>query len=874
MTDSFDSVRDLPGHPGVAYVSLAAARAGGAGPVDTLPSCLRVLAENLLRHEDGQTVTADHVRRLATREHGASIPFTPVRILLQDASGLPVLADMVTLQEVADELGIDPAALAPRRPLDLVVDHAIEVDVAGTSAAEVANLDLEYARHDARYRFLRWAQDRLPGLRVVPPGIGICHQLNLEVLAHVALPDPEGSLPDGRRLVVPDTLVGTDSHTTMINALGVVGWGVGGIEATSAALGQPLAIPVPEVVGVRLDGRLADGVLATDLALHLAALLRGLGVVQRMLEFHGPGLAGLSVPDRATVANMAPEYGATMAYFPPDGRTLDYLAATGRSASAVDLTRTYLTAQGMLHDPTARPPAYDDLVTVDLGTVVRTVAGPGRPHDALGLPELPGSAPGEAAADSTLPAGAVAIAAITSCTNTSNPRAMVTAGLVARRAVELGLRPPAWTKTSLTPGSRTAAELLRSSGLQDALDELGFQVAGFGCGTCMGNSGPLATGVSDEVRRTGARVAAVLSGNRNFAGRIHPDVTHSYLASPPVVVALALAGTVTTDLSTDPLGTDRDGRPVRLADLWPSEDEVDEILGAHEHETLGRSGAMTLTTARWEALDRPAAPSYDWEGETGSIRRPPFADQELRTPVAVGDILGARPLLVLGDAVTTDDISPVARIDPASAAGRWLLDRGVAPSELGTFSSRRLNHDVMLRGGFANPRLANRLTPDHPGGWTRVSSDAEPVPVHEAAATLAASGVPAVVVAGHSYGAGSARDWAAKVTRLLGVRAVLAAGFERIHRTNLVAMGVLPLEWSAPELDGSEHLDLLDVAAGLEAGPRGMVTVVLRRDGHEVACHEARIRVDTPVEAAWLRAGGVLPHLVETAHGRQSVRTV
>ncbi len=855
--DAFGCLRTLPvedasGEP-LRYYSLAAAEANGAGPLGDLPWSLRTLVEGILRRQGHPQALPGHVRALARRDASAAVPFFPGRVLLQDASGIPVLADLVTLLERAAADGLDRSALEPVLPLDLVVDHALEVDEYASGAAASRNIDLEYVRHHDRYRFLRWAQERLPGLRVVPPGVGICHQLNLEVLAPVVTTEES----HGTRVAALDSLVGTDSHTTMINALGVTGWGVGGIEATAAALGQAVMIRVPRVVGVELTGRLAPGVFASDLALTLARRLRELDVVGSIVEFHGPGLASLSVPDRATVANMAPEYGATMAWFPADRRTLTYLATTGRSPEQVHLTEQYLKAQGLLHTPDGPVPRFDTGITVALDSVSTTLAGPARPHEALAPAEVPATLGAARPRD-----GDVAIAAITSCTNTSNPRSLVAAGLLARNAVEAGLRPAAWTKTSLTPGSRAAADLLASAGLQKYLDELGFHVAGFGCGTCMGNSGPLSPALDATARAEGTALAAVVSGNRNFTGRIHPEVAHAYLASPAMVVAYALAGNVRTNPETDPLGRAADGSPVVLADLWPDEQEIDDLLSAHEAASLGRGARRSLTTERWLALEHPRDDTYPWDGETGSIRRPPFTDADLTGPAVDGELLGARPLLVLGDAVTTDHISPVARILPDSAAGRWLIERGVDERALGTFSSRRLNHDVMVRGGFANPRLSNHLAPDREGGWTRTAPDRTPVPVHAAAEYHRRRGTPLVVVAGDMYGAGSARDWAAKVTRLLGVRAVLARSFERIHRTNLVALGVLPVQWEGPSpdlFDGTEEIDLLgidDLASSTSA------TVRVRRGGRVLWDGAAECRIDTPLELDWLRAGGLFGHLL------------
>jgi len=862
-TDPFRSLTALPvsdeaGAP-LHYYSLAEAEAHGAGPIADLPWSLKTLVEGILRHQGHPQALPEHVHAVTRRDETAAIPFFPGRVLFQDASGIPVLADMITLLERARAEGLDTSALEPALPLDLVVDHALEVDEYANPEAALRNIDLEYERHRDRYRFLRWAQDRLPGLRVVPPGLGICHQLNLEVLAPVVTATESG----GRHVAALDSLVGTDSHTTMINALGVTGWGVGGIEATAAALGQAVMIRVPRVVGIELTGRLAPGVFASDLALTLAEKLRALNVVGAVVEFHGPGLEALSVPDRATVANMAPEYGATMAWFPADRRTIEYLAATGRSPERVHLAEQYLRAQGLFRTPSSPAPRFETGLSIDLASITTTLAGPSRPHDALSPSEVPTSRGESGPLD-----GDIAIAAITSCTNTSNPRSLVAAGLLARNAVAAGLRPPGWTKTSFTPGSRAAADLLASAGLQDHLDRLGFQVAGFGCGTCMGNSGPLSPALSESDRTKDTALAAVLSGNRNFTGRIHPAIAHAYLASPAMVVAYALAGNVRIDVTRDPIGRAEDGTDVTLADLWPSDEEIDAMLAEHEAAALGRDAHRELTTTRWQELEYPRGEHYRWDGEAGSIRRPPFTDPELTSPTLPGD-LTARPLLVLGDAVTTDHISPVARVLPDSAAGRWLRERGVGDRALGTFSSRRLNHDVMIRGGFANTRLANLLVPEKQGGWTRTAPGEEPVPVHEAAEYHRRQGTPVVVVAGELYGAGSARDWAAKVTRLLGIRAVLARSFERIHRTNLVAMGVLPIQWQGPApetFDGSEEIDLLGLA---DLGSTTEITVRVRRAGEIVWQGTALCRIDTPLEWEWLRAGGLFGHLLTEQTERQ-----
>jgi len=851
----------LPGFDGVEHFSLPAAEAMGAGPVSRLPHALRVLVEHLLRHGADDPATLDRVRAVTARDRTAAVPFLPHRILLQDASGLPVAADLVALQDAVLAEGGDPALVLPRLPMDLVVDHAVEVDHWGGADAADRNLAREMERHSDRYRFLRWAQTRLPGLRVFPPGSGICHQLNLETLADLV------TLSDGGPPVAGfDSVLGTDSHTTMINALAVFGWGVGGIEATAAALGEPVEMRIPQVTGVRVTGALRPGVLATDVALTLTALLREHGVVQKVVEFCGPGLDALAVPDRATIANMAPEYGATMAFFPADAHTLAYLAGTGRTAEHVAFVRAYLDAQEMLRTADTADPEFDELIAFDLSEVRPTVAGPHRPEERLTLSRLPSSAPAPVAGRGEQPVrdGDIVIAAITSCTNTSNPRALVAAGLLARNAVDRGLTVPPWTKTSFAPGSRTASRLLRVTGLQEHLDRLGFHLVGHGCTTCMGNSGPLDPAVERAIADAEPSVAAVVSGNRNFEGRIHPQVGLGYLASPPLVVALALAGTVTTDLENEPLARTADGIPVHLADLWPSDAEIDQVIAGAA--VTDDDGTLDELTRAWAALDHPRTHAYDWDGEAGFIRRPPFLEAGLCRPQVDDEIRGARPLLVLGDAVTTDHISPVSRIGTRSEAGRWLTGHGVPPRSLASFSARRLNHDVMRRGGFANPRLRNLLVPEHPGGFTRLLPDGEVLPVHAAAERYADRDVPLIVIAGERYGAGSARDWAAKVTRLLGVRAVVARSFERIHRTNLVAMGVLPLELPADaelDLDGDETFDLTGLRDA--ARPGGQAVLTVRRGGRTVAELPVRGRVDTEAEAGWLSEGGLLPKILAGA---------
>ncbi len=871
--DSFACLAPLPGVANTRYVSLRHAEVAGAGPLSQLPYSLRVLAEHLLRREDGRSITRGDIEALGqwvgrgSSTHSVSL--YPARILMQDSAGIPVLADLTALDEAVRDSGGNPASVAPRLPMDMVVDHAVEVDEWASSQAMAVNLGKEFERHGDRYRFLKWAAGRFPGLRVAPPGVGICHQLNLEVIAELVRGE---FLEDGSTLAGFDSVLGTDSHTTMVNGLSVFGWGVGGIEAMAALLGEPVVMRIPEVVGVRLNGQLRPGAQATDLALALTAELRKRDLVQKFVEFCGAGLDALSVPDRATVANMAPEYGATMGYFPPDAQTIDYLRGTGRSEANVARAETFLRAQGIFRDTGSPEPTFTDIIDFDLGSVGAIVAGPSRPHQKNTLSEVPATLP-RRGSSARLDEGSVVIAAITSCTNTSNPRALLAAGLLARNAVARGLKVPSWTKTSFAPGSRVASQLLADSGLQDSLDRLGFQVVGHGCTTCMGNSGPLPSEVQSAISERGLSVSAVLSGNRNFEGRIHPAVRQSYLASPALVVAYALAGTMNIDLSRDLVGTDTSGQPVTLANLWPSVDEVEDCLQRSNQPTrfLENRQAWLVGTPAWDALEPLDSERYPWEGEAGFIRKPPFLDIELREPQLLGDLTGARPLVVLHDGTTTDHISPVSRIPPDSAAGRWLLEHGVAAARHGSYSARRLNHDVMLRGGFANPRLRNLLVPGIEGGLTRLLPGDEVMPIHEAAADYRRRAIPAIVIAGSGYGAGSARDWAAKVTRLLGVRAVIARSFERIHRANLIAFGVLPLQYG-PEitfaLDGSEQFDILGLPDALRPG--GLVELVVRK-GYDVRHVWLQCRIDTDVEAQWLRAGGVLAKVISDQNNLETI---
>ncbi|MFI9625842.1 aconitate hydratase AcnA [Streptomyces sp. NPDC052042] len=869
MSHAFPNRRvPIPGFDRIDHVSLPAAEAAGAGPISRLPYSLRILVEHVLRQTADSRDAAASVAAITRRGPDSdTVPFLPRRILMQDASGLPVLADLLALQAAVRERGGNPQRVRPRLPMDLVVDHAVEVDHWGTPRAAEQNLALEMERHKDRYRFLRWAQTRLTGLRIIPPGAGICHQLNLEKLAEVVSVTSDDH---GRPLAGFDSVLGTDSHTTMINALSVFGWGVGGIEATGAALGEPNALKVPDVIGLRLTGSLQPGVLATDLALSLTAMLREHGVVQKIVEFCGPGLHRLSVPDRATISNMAPEYGATMAFFPADEATLAYLRATGRADEHVALVRAYLEAQGMLRSSHTPEPDFNDVIEFDLSTVRATVAGPHRPNQKLTLSQVPsyftaltGQRDGRALAN-----GDVVIASITSCTNTSNPRALVAAGLLARNAIRKGLSAAPLVKTSFAPGSRSAGELLTATGLQRSLDQLGFHVVGHGCTTCMGNSGPLDPAVEQAVREQELEVAAVISGNRNFEGRIHPSVKLGYLASPPLVVAFALAGTVAVNLETAAIGQDPDGQDVHLSDLWPSDAEIDEVIATGSanrsgHRLPGEPRHIELSL--WDSIDHPTSEDYDWDSEEGFIRKPPFFDDSLARPLVTGDIRGARPLLVLGDAVTTDHISPVSRITAGSAAGNWLGERGVPAHRFASFSARRLNHDVMVRGAFANPRLHNLLL-DTEGGRTRLFPEGTVLPVSAAAALYAERREPAVVVAGYGYGAGSARDWAAKATRLLGVHAVIARSFERIHRTNLAAMGILPLQLppdAVLDISGEETFDLIGAENALQPGGRANLRVF--KDGRLLIEVTLLSSVMTQDETVWLSHGGLLPKILAEA---------
>jgi len=818
---------------------------------ERLPLAHKILLENLLRHEDGHTVTAGHIKSLVDGAKDV-IAFSPSRVFLHDTNGVPVLTDLAALRDAVAEAGGDPAAVRPRIPSHLTVDHSIATEVSDRPDALRRNVEIEYERNAERFRFLKWGE-RLDGVHVVPPGTGIMHQINLEYLATVV------ERRDG--WAFPDTCAGTDSHTTMVNALGVLAWGVGGVEAEVALLGQPLSLVVPPVVGVELTGELGPGVTATDLVLTVTEALRAHGVVGKFVEFTGPAVARIPLAHRATISNMCPEFGATAAMFPIDDTTLGYLRLTGRHLDHVTAIETYAKEQGLWHDPCARL-RYDETVRIDLSAVTASLAGPRRPQDRVPLAAVPANATtaiGSIVDRDGIPDGAVAIAAITSCTNTSNPHVMVAAGLLARNARARGLTAKPWVKTSLAPGSKTVTEYLRRAGLSAPLDELGFQLVGYGCMTCIGNSGPLLPEAAEAVAERGTVVASVLSGNRNFDGRINNDVSLNYLASPPLVVAYALAGSVTHDLTTEPLGTDTDGVPVFLADLWPDDAEVDAVVTAHLTPELFRDAYSDVFDGdeRWAAVGSSEdGDRFAWPPESTYLRRPPFLDD---VPGPPQDFRGARALLLLGDSVTTDHISPAGRIPPSSCAGAYLT--GLGEADLNTYASRRGNFEVMVRGGFANPRLKNRLAL---GGKTRDAAG-DVVPVYEAARSF--TGTPLLVIAGREYGTGSSRDWAAKATALLKVQVVLAESFERIHRSNLVQLGVLPLQFAAGQsagslgLDGTEEFDLLGIPEAV-GDPARPVTVRVRPRDAPAFEFEVSARLDTPQEAVYYAHGGVLPYML------------
>jgi aconitate hydratase len=866
------------------YFSLPAAEEAGLTGVATLPFTLKILLENLLRHEDGRTVTNEDIQAVsAWLEHKSSdreIAYRPARVLMQDFTGVPAVVDLAAMRAAIKILGGNPEKINPLSPVDLVIDHSIQVDSFILPDAFETNAKMEMERNYERYEFLRWGQQAFQNFRVVPPDTGICHQVNLEYLAKTVWTQTV----EGLQYAYPDTLVGTDSHTTMINGLGVLGWGVGGIEAEAAMLGHPISMLIPEVIGVKITGKLKEGITATDLVLVVTNMLRKKGVVGKFVEFFGEGLADLSVADRATIGNMSPEYGATCGFFPIDDATLDYLRLSGRDDQTIALVEAYAKAQGMWHDPQKPDPVYTEVVTLDLASIKPCLAGPKRPQDKVELAELSGAfdkmlAENERSQEKnkafptpenfSVHHGDVVIAAITSCTNTSNPSVLIGAGLLAKKAVEKGLTRKPWVKTSFAPGSQVVTQYLNKTGLQPYLDKLGFTLVGYGCTTCIGNSGPLPEPVAQTVAEQDLTVSAVLSGNRNFEGRIHPQVKANWLASPPLVVAFALTGTVNIDLTRDPIGQDGTGEDVFLKDIWPSNAEI-----AREMASI-RSSMFATTydnvfdgSEEWQAMKTPDSETYEWQENSTYIQNPPFFDGMTREALPLKNIYGARLLAMLGDSITTDHISPAGAIKADSPAGKYLQSRGVAVKDFNSLGARRGNHEVMMRGTFANIRIRNEMVPGVEGGVTRHYPSHEILPIYDAAMRYKASGEPTVVIAGKEYGTGSSRDWAAKGPKLLGVAAVIAESFERIHRSNLIGMGILPLEFlpgvtrKSFNLSGSEKIDITGFTTDMK--PRMKVQAVIHREDGSQNNVELISRIDTLNEVDYFKAGGILQHVIRS----------
>ncbi|MFA6122601.1 aconitate hydratase AcnA [Sphingomonas sp.] len=862
------------------YFSLATA-AAKLGDISRLPFSMKVLLENLLRFEDGVTVTTEDLQAIIDwqqeRKSDREVQYRPARVLMQDFTGVPCVVDLAAMRDAITKLGGDAAKINPLVPVHLVIDHSVMVDEFGTPKAFEDNVELEYQRNNERYEFLKWGSKALDNFKVVPPGTGICHQVNLENIAQAVWSSVS---PDGKTIAYPDTCVGTDSHTTMVNGLGVLGWGVGGIEAEAAMLGQPVSMLIPEVVGFKLHGGLAEGITATDLVLTVTQMLRAKGVVGRFVEFYGPGLDALSLADRATIANMAPEYGATCGFFPVDDATLTYLRLTGRSDEQIALVEAYAKAQGMWRLADAPDPVFTDTLELDMSSVVPSLAGPKRPQDKVILTEVDDTFNADLAKvyshatakrvpvegrDHDIGDGDVVIAAITSCTNTSNPSVLVAAGLVARKANAFGLKPKPWVKTSLAPGSQVVTDYLDKAGLTEDLNAVGFNLVGYGCTTCIGNSGPLAAPISAAINGNDIVAASVLSGNRNFEGRVSPDVRANFLASPPLVVAYALKGTVTEDFTTTPIGQATDGTDVYLKDIWPTNAEVREVMDANIDRGMfqSRYASVFLGDKKWQAIDVVGSDTYAWPPASTYIANPPYFEGMSMTPAPVQDIVEARPLAILGDSITTDHISPAGSIKADSPAGAWLMERQVARADFNSYGARRGNDNVMVRGTFANIRIKNEMVPGIEGGMS--SYKGETMPIYDAAMRFKADGVPLIVIAGKEYGTGSSRDWAAKGTNLLGVRVVITESFERIHRSNLVGMGVLPLQFAEGvdrktlKLDGSESFTIMKVA-GIR--PRQDVEVVMTRADGTVETFLTRCRIDTVNELEYFLNGGILQYVL------------
>ncbi|MBN2329919.1 MAG: aconitate hydratase AcnA [Candidatus Omnitrophica bacterium] len=883
--DSLNTLRTLE-VDGAAYdyFSLPAAEEAGLKGIHKLPFSLKILLENLLRHEDERTVKIEDVKAIAKwlkhRTSSHEIAYRPARVLMQDFTGVPAVVDLAVMRDAVCDLGGDPKIINPLTPVDLIIDHSVMVDRFGTSGAFQFNVEMEFKRNQERYSFLRWGQTAFDNFRVIPPGTGICHQINLEYLARVVW----SAESNGRRIAYPDTLVGTDSHTTMINGLAVLGWGVGGIEAEAAMLGQPISMLIPEVIGFKLKGKLMEGATATDLVLTVVQMLRQKGVVGKFVEYFGPGLDYLTLADRATISNMGPEYGATCGIFPIDQETINYLNFTGRDAHQIALVEAYAKAQGMWREASGPDPLFTDALELDLSTVEPSLAGPKRPQDRVflsGMPENFQKALKDAGGDPDqikkvsadgfdMEDGAVVIASITSCTNTSNPSVMIAAGLLARNAVQKGLKTKPWVKTSLAPGSKVVTDYLKKSGLQDDLDQLGFNLVGYGCMTCIGNSGPLPDAVAKAVEENDLTVSAVLSGNRNFEGRVNPLTKANYLASPPLVVAYALAGTVRADLSADPLGTDQDGNPVYLKDIWPENEEiVQTVRDALQKEMfISEYNKAAEGGDEWKSIEVSGGMTFQWDSESTYVKKPPYFEGMSLEPAPVQDIRDARILAILGDTVTTDHISPAGSIKTDGPAGLYLQQRGIKPQDFNSFGSRRGNHEIMMRGTFANIRLRNEMAPGTTGGVTRYMPDDLMMTIYDAAMRYIEEGTPLVVVAGKEYGTGSSRDWAAKGTRLLGVRAVIAESFERIHRSNLIGMGVLPLQFKEGEtrktlrLNGAEIIDVIGLEQKIK--PRMDVPIQITRPNGTVKETNLTCRLDTIDEIEYFKHGGILSYVLRS----------
>ena len=857
--------------------SLARLEKSGAAKISRVPYSIRILIENLLRCEDGRTVKKADIEYAAKWQIGApakEINFRPARVLLQDFTGVPCVVDLAVMRDALRGMGVDPKRANPLIPVDLVIDHSVQVDKFGSADAFSVNALLEFQRNQERYAFLRWGQKAFQNFRVVPPDTGIVHQVNLEYLASVVFTDKSSGL------AYPDTLMGTDSHTTMINGLGVVGWGVGGIEAEACMLGQPISMLLPDVVGFKLKGRLREGATATDLVLTVTQMLRKKGVVGKFVEFYGPGVAALPLADRATIGNMAPEYGATIGFFPIDHQTLDYLRLTNRAPEQIALVEAYAKEQGLFLTPDSPEPEYSDTLELDLGTVVPSLAGPKRPQDRINLPDMkqnflatlnatPHSAEVRTnGSKSTIHDGSVVIAAITSCTNTSNPSVMVAAGLLAKKAVEKGLETKPWVKSSLAPGSKVVSDYLNDAGLTPYLEKLQFHLVGYGCTTCIGNSGPLPEPIAEAVQKEKLTVAAVLSGNRNFEGRINSLVRANYLASPPLVVAYALAGRVDIDLDHEPIGTAKNGQDVFLKDIWPSPDEVQAVVKTSVRGEMFHKEYSEVFQGdqRWNSVKVPAGDLYEWSDKSTYIRKAPYFDHMVDPATSVRDLNGLRVLAMLGDSVTTDHISPAGSIPVDSPAGKYLIGLGVKPGDFNSYGSRRGNHEVMVRGTLANIRLRNMLAPGTEGGWTTYIPSGEKMFIYDAAVRYEKDATPLIIIAGKEYGSGSSRDWAAKGTLLLGVRAVIAESFERIHRSNLVGMGVLPVQFLPGQnreslgLTGFESYSIEGIPDAIAKGGRARVRAKADDGGEKT--FEAIVRIDTPMEAEYYRNGGILPYVV------------